>query len=405
MNVPSDAWQAFFADDREWLERQPGMRPWAKGCCRLGATLEGWLDEYHQQLSGKPPPTEAAARAGYVRRLWACWSYHWQKAVDLHGKPVDGQGVAGDVRAGRDAAGGSLGGNPLPDVVLVAGVVRDEPEATARFVDGFRSLGMDTLAATLGRDVRDFPELWWDHLLAFVRPALATYRGRSTLAGWFWTITKNFARKQKGVLDGGRGPRPPEAPQSADPGRDPGRDEDSPSGPDPTCERRDSTPDLAGQQTQRNERRELLADLLPRALARLSPEDRTVLFLRYVERLSFWQIEQLVVPKPEGPPGKPGRNKRSRPPAGQRAKFPPDRKPGGTAHRWTKQALQALRKKLLEVGDQAGRGKAVREYLLSDPQDGTADDLWELLEDALRQTGQDARQVAQHQDDQKEDQR
>jgi hypothetical protein len=204
------------------------------------------------------------------------------------------------------------------------------------------------------------------------------------MKGWLMTTARNFAKKQRD---------PPRSSRSED--AKGAQDTMQASRPQPEPDHHGQDPMV--EQLARSECRELLDDCLPTAIMQLPDKERTILLLRYVEKLPFWRIEQMVLGDERK---KPARGKRSTTSDLKAAK-----RPGGRAHRCTENASRSLRTVLLDVGDQTGRKNAVRDCLESAAEGGHQDSLLYLLEDALRQDGDNPRIDSGTKDDRKEDAR
>lgn len=250
----------FLDADREWLERQPGMLPWLPGRARIVARIDHWMDEYGAAVGGRVRELGAPLAEECAARLWNCWEYHWRQAAELGEGRADGFEVASRVQAGLGfQGGGRLGGNPFEDVVLAVAVWHRRPEAIERFTDRFRSRAIGVAVKT-NRLVREDVNDWWCQLLVHLmgvgdRPGkLQKYAGRCGLWNWLARVARNFSAA------GGREP----------PG-DSEEIEQLPARPHDPTEDRDC--------------RELLGGAVRRAIGRLVPEQRTLLYLLFVERL------------------------------------------------------------------------------------------------------------------------
>jgi len=196
-----------FDHDRPWLERQSGMRDWQSGCCDLLAHLNHWLMEYAEKIGLR---IAEANRQPYRNRLWGCWGWHWQSAMEAARKDrFDGQKVAASIQAGRGYMGKcKLGGDPLRDVVLGEALCQRDEVATQEFSDEYRGLAIGVARKFRPNAVAD-PEEWWHdfltcHLAAFDREsdgALATFQGRCALSLWLPLVVRRYiledARRQK----------------------------------------------------------------------------------------------------------------------------------------------------------------------------------------------------------------
>jgi len=198
---PSDA---VFADDRQWLQTQPGMNPWPQACRRLAECLDRWLGEYSAVLCAAPVRPDGAGYRRFVCRLWRCWGHHWRQAAAAppEGR-ADGAEVASQIRAGRGyRRGGKLGGDPLRDVVLAVAVQLKDNRATGHFQADYYDFSRGIAGGVHHRFARD-PDEWWndfmDHLAGYTRPPgkLERFFGRCALRNWLPTVLWRFLRRRR----------------------------------------------------------------------------------------------------------------------------------------------------------------------------------------------------------------
>lgn len=277
----------FFADDEEWLKRQPNMNPYKKGCERLLRHVCVWVKRNTTKLcSGTVTPSQPG-HIGYCRRSWRCWRFHWQPG--LFGKERKGNkqqkrrsrladGIAVAVRI----VNGELGANLVRDVVLAEAVTQADDRAVGIFVQEY-SPKMTEIAEKISRRFSD--EACGDVLdECFRAPGqsgrLATYDGQRPLVSYLATMVTReiyrYTRKYKEIT--GMAP----AKKSETPRHSEEADEETPE-------------QIVG----REECERLLKEILREALARLSPEDRLLLCYRYVEKLTLDEIA-LILARQEG---------------------------------------------------------------------------------------------------------
>lgn len=189
-----------FENHRHWLQRQSGMKDWESGCAALLAQLNQCLEAYLRDLEMRAPNP---SRDTYLARLWGCWSWHWQCALETEGaSQLNGDQVAASIRAGRGYAGQRrLGGDPLRDVVLAEAVCRGDDGATRRFTNDYQH-GAVAVARKFSPTSVTCPDGWWHdflttHLAAFDREtdgALAKFQGYCGLSLWLPTVVKTYIR-------------------------------------------------------------------------------------------------------------------------------------------------------------------------------------------------------------------
>ncbi len=194
---PDEEFARCFAEDQDWLVRQPGMAPWSRGLVLLREATEGWVAEYAGRILGQATRPDEPAFRNYQRRLWQCWSYHWRSALAGATGPVDGLRVAERVRAGQGYVGqGRLGGDVFRDVILAEAVLQRDDRATALLHDEYQPF-----AARLARKyhLRETAAAdWWpelfDRLAGYSNPPgkLARYSGRCGLQHWLGTVVRRF---------------------------------------------------------------------------------------------------------------------------------------------------------------------------------------------------------------------
>jgi DNA-directed RNA polymerase specialized sigma24 family protein len=262
-----------FERDRSWLQRQPGMTPWRRGCALLREQLDTWLAEYSERVCDQPLTNRHAAYPVYLDRLWACWGYHWHQAADrAQAKRIDGREVARRIRSGRGLLrGGQLGGDPLRDMVLAAAM----PRRDERALQCFQLEYFDFLRRMAGRRGRCFyrdPDSWWndflDHLAGYTRPTakLDRFDGRCALRNWLGTVLWNFLRRWNDA--------PTDGPSLPDEGIADGR--------------------IQGPLDQIERRLPFFACLVRQALDKLPRQDRLVLYLLYVDCLNLNQAGAIL---------------------------------------------------------------------------------------------------------------
>jgi hypothetical protein len=184
--------------DRDWLVRQPGLASWPAARARLTKQLRDWVAECAPSVCSEGHGTAQPQAAEYLRALWACWSYHWQGAIEASGGAgVDGWEVARGLRAGRGLRGrGNLGGDVLQDVVLARALLHRQEKAIRHLEKSF----LPSLLRQVGecRTPAAGPPDWWgellDRLIGLTRPPgkVASFAGCCALGPWLVTVTRNF---------------------------------------------------------------------------------------------------------------------------------------------------------------------------------------------------------------------
>ena len=190
----------------DWLQSQPGMRPWPQGQARIIEHIHQWGRQYSEAVCDFVPSDETPLWQGLVEKLWQCWEYHWRQAIELEGGPVDGFVVASQLVAGQGyIRGGRLGGNPLEDVVLAVAVLRQEPVAIERFAERFQNKAIRVAMKSNPRVAEDEQD-WWCQLLVHLmgvgdrRGKLQKYAGHCGLWNWLVRVAKNFSVRWGSVL-------------------------------------------------------------------------------------------------------------------------------------------------------------------------------------------------------------
>jgi RNA polymerase sigma factor (sigma-70 family) len=242
-----------------------GMQPGPQGQARILAQIERWIKEHGEAACGRIPTSEEPLRNEAAARLWQCWEYHWRQAVELNGGEVDGFEVAKRVAAGRGLLkGGRLGGNPFEDVVLAAAVLHREPVAIQRFTERFRADAIRSARKTYLSPHEDEEDWWCQFLMHLMglgprNGKLDRFQGRCGLKNWLPRVAKNF---KGGVirLQGG----------------DDADWENLGDGPQPDPGEREC--------------HELLSGVLRNTLAQLTPPQRTLFYMIYVERLALKDV-------------------------------------------------------------------------------------------------------------------
>ena len=190
-----------FHQEKEWLEKQPGMNPWEEGCRSLDELLGRQVTAYTSEICQTVVTHQHPHWKSYFRRLRWCLLYHWRDAAGKIDGGVAAQEVVERLREGKGyRGGGELGGNPLRDVVL-ARAMRYHDE---RAVKLFRSEYFEFCCGMAGRldpGLAEREELWWsdllDHLMGTLKPpgSLKKFDGRSALRNWLGTVLIRFLRR------------------------------------------------------------------------------------------------------------------------------------------------------------------------------------------------------------------
>lgn len=182
-----------------WLLSQPGLSPWSEGRVRIANQIDRWVEQYWWVVCDQEPSVDGSFGRQCAQRLWDCWEYHWRQAIELAGEPVDGFSLAGYLENGLGfQGGGRLGGNPLEDVVLATAVLCQEPAAIDRFSERYQA-GAIRVATKVNPRVREDEQDWWCQLLVHLmgvgdRPGkLQKYSGHCGLSNWLARVAKNFS--------------------------------------------------------------------------------------------------------------------------------------------------------------------------------------------------------------------
>ncbi len=248
-------------DEKHWLRDQPGMNPWQYGCIRLSEQLDDWTAEYSEGFCEAAVTASRDGYPQYVKRLWQCWSHHWSQAAET--SPIEGCQVARQIQSGRGyQRGGSLGGDPLHDVVLAVAMTEKENRAVECFQADYFDYAKN-LSGKVNSRFRHDADDWWseflDLLAGYTKPPgkLHCFIGKCALRNWLGTVLWNFLRR-----------RP--LPEGAE-----------------VDEMLATTGEnsLVSEEVAREECVGLFRVIIEAALAELKAEDRLILALLYIDRL------------------------------------------------------------------------------------------------------------------------
>ncbi|MCL2348002.1 MAG: sigma-70 family RNA polymerase sigma factor [Planctomycetaceae bacterium] len=180
------------------------MQQWEKGCQNLRKRLE--------EILGKK---DVPYRIIFLTRLWNCFSYHWQLAIELDsttqvfGK-VDFETVYESLLEGKGfGIRPDLGGNPLPCVHLAVAFVKKEEDAIDKFVRDYQEFAVKVVYRINQELVRQecIPD-WWNLLLVklggFDREnqqgaRFNSYVGKTFLQSWLGRVIHNYILNYLGV--------------------------------------------------------------------------------------------------------------------------------------------------------------------------------------------------------------
>jgi RNA polymerase sigma factor (sigma-70 family) len=262
-----------FDEERDWLERQPGMNPWREGCIALARDLDEMLAAYSEPLCEPAVTSEHQEHPRYATRLWGCLGYHWRQGKDTTPSgTIDRDEVTENLRSGQGyQRGRQLGGDPLRDVVLAVAMRLKENRAAEQFHTDYHEY-CRCLAGKYRRSLYDQFGPCWSDFLNFLAgyteerpPKLDRFEGKCGLRNWLGTVLWNFLRRWKG--DGMDGTVPIEE-------------------WDGSC--------LEGLDPEQREHVELLAELVPEALDQLPKEDQLLLRLLYADGLALKQAAAIL---------------------------------------------------------------------------------------------------------------
>ncbi len=193
----------FFDDERYWLEKQPEMQPWKKGCERLAEKLERHIDTI---LNGKRVPY----RSGFLPRVWLCIAYHWKHAagVDDVAKTVEKSVPVEEVLDGLaqkksfDPKKKTLGGNPIPDMAYAVHYVKKDGDAMLRMNSEYEKYCRGVVSQR--EDMLNSYEEWWNMLMCELgvfeqenhekHATIYRYFGWDHLRSWLAKAVYNHAR-------------------------------------------------------------------------------------------------------------------------------------------------------------------------------------------------------------------
>lgn len=261
-----------FEPSRSWLAMQPGLDPWPAGCAELWRQIESWVEAYAREMCVKTIDARHPQMLIHVRKVWVCWSYHWQMAAAQEaGNRIDGQLVAKSIKAGRGYSGaGRLGGDVIRDVILAQAVV-DKDDKSLRILEHDYKEYAIRQGRSMDRTLDEETDWWYrlvDKLAGYTEPPgkLAGFSGRCGLQNWLGTVVRHSvydqARRSKIAL-------PIDAAKSA--------------------AQRTAEANLVSEECRR-----LWIDLIRRGLNQLEAVDRLLLCLRYGEGLTGKEAAALL---------------------------------------------------------------------------------------------------------------
>lgn len=161
----------FSDEDQLWLESRGGSHP--QEVFQIAEQLHVLLTKGVMDLGLQLNCFDADNISRLHQRLWGCWKYHWQRAVN-HGK-ADGLEVAQRVSLGQDViTNRSLGGFPFLDVILAESVVLGIPQAVEQFTGEYRGRCFHQVSRVM--EIEHPSGDWWDYLMA-------KFRGTSSKPG------------------------------------------------------------------------------------------------------------------------------------------------------------------------------------------------------------------------------
>jgi RNA polymerase sigma factor (sigma-70 family) len=167
---------------------------------RFRPTLEHWFDGYWRELFGRSMAADDPRRPRYLQRMTAAWAHHWNTAIEqTGGRYVAGLGLGRRVRAGKGyVRGGSLGGDPLRDVVLAEAIVHGEPSARAIFEQENKGFIL-AQAIDVDNQIRTVMDDWWHEFSVWLYGdadppgKFPQFRGKCGIRHWLATVARRFA--------------------------------------------------------------------------------------------------------------------------------------------------------------------------------------------------------------------
>lgn len=162
--------------------------------------LEKCFDRYWRTLFGQAMSPEDPRRDRYLQRMAAAWAHHWNTAIDkARGRYVKGASVLRRIQSGKGyVRGGSLGGDPLRDVVLAEAVQRNEPSARDAFEREYKGLAL-AQAIDVDSQIRQYLDDWWHvffvALCGDAEPPgkLHQFDGKCGVKNWLALVARRFA--------------------------------------------------------------------------------------------------------------------------------------------------------------------------------------------------------------------
>jgi RNA polymerase sigma factor (sigma-70 family) len=260
--------------EKEWLTQQPNMHPWDKGCQRIVKLINNCLRRYSAVVRDRAMNGDRLDEREYLARLWQCMGHHWRDAMSQAERQPDVEKpsldeVTRQIASGQGYRGkGDLGGDPLRDVVLAVAMVRKDQQATRTFQDEYYPLTFEIAAKIELRMVQKRkldpanPEPWWndlvDYLAGYTRPkaALNKFDGRCALRRWLRQVAYRFLVRAT---------------------------------PDKVC----NPEDRVGKPPIDKESLHLFSRIVDEAVSQLPDEDRLLLWLCYICRLTTSQLAEI----------------------------------------------------------------------------------------------------------------
>ncbi len=124
----TDLLSDIFKDEKDWLQKQPGMESWTDGCRMLERIFDSILAENREKLFEVAVDETHPLRYDYFARLWTCQFYHWERC--LRNEPsISARRVVDDIKLQYKE------NNVFDHVVLAAATVRNEKKAYLLFYD------------------------------------------------------------------------------------------------------------------------------------------------------------------------------------------------------------------------------------------------------------------------------
>lgn len=187
---------------REWLAVQPIFREgWESGCGWVAKTVDSWMERYGDEM--KLGELGATFRSSCSLRLWDTWAHHWRVAAGESSSGIaDGSDVAEMLQRGiRPTTLGTMGGNPLRDVVLAEAALARSEAAVQLLYHEYHGIYSHEVRKAIRQEPDE--DQWQDLVTTLVIGSaadvraghsgrLAAYKGHSSLKCWLRPVSRHY---------------------------------------------------------------------------------------------------------------------------------------------------------------------------------------------------------------------